>query len=93
MHSTSSLSASAIPTLNEKRGTQSAIPAALARYLNDLQIVALHSLESFGWRLAFIRRPLFLQATVVVSSPDGHKTAVLEEDGSVNMDGVIQMRH
>jgi len=83
---------SSIPTLKDKRGTQAPIPQGLERYLSDLQVGALRSLESFGWRLAFVRRPLFMQAVVVVASPDQCKVAVLEEDGSVNTDGVVQMR-
>lgn len=86
------ISRSSIPTLKDKRGTQAAIPQTLERYLNDLQVGALHSLENFGWHLAFIRRPLFMQAVVVVASPDHRKIAVLEEDGSVSTDGVVQMR-
>jgi hypothetical protein len=77
---------------DDKRGSQVPIPAAMARYVNDLQLSALHSLESFGWRLAFIRRPLFLQAIVVVASPDGRKVAVLEDDGSINMDSAVPVR-
>lgn len=84
--------ANAKPARNEKRGTQAAIPMALARYVTDIQLAALRSLESFGWQLAFIRRPLFMQTVVVVESPDKRKVAVLEQDGSVNMDGFITLR-
>lgn len=80
------------PAPQEKRGTQAAIPMALARYVSDIQLAALRSLESFGWQLAFIRRPLFMQSIVVVESPDKRKIAVLEQDGSVNTDGFIALR-
>ncbi len=79
--------------VDDKRGQQKAIPIDLGRYLNNLQLLALHSLESFGWSLWFIRRPLFLEPIVVVSSPDTNKFAVLEEDGSVNMRPELQVRH
>lgn len=79
--------------VDEKRGQQKAIPIDLGRYLNNLQLLALHSLESFGWNLWFIRRPLFMQPIVVVASPDSNKYAVLEEDGSVNMNPALAVRH
>jgi hypothetical protein len=92
MHSQSSNPTKTIPTLHEKRGTQAAIPMALARYVNDMQLAALRSMESFGWYLAFIRRPLFMSSVVVVESPGERKIAILEEDGSVNMEGFIKLR-
>ncbi len=79
--------------VDEKRGQQKAIPIDLGRYLNNLQLLALHSLESFGWSLWFIRRPLFMEPIVVVASPDSSKFAVLEGDGSVNMKANLQVRH
>lgn len=78
---------------DEKRGQQKAIPIDLGRYLNELQLLALHSLESFGWTLSFVRRPLFMQPLVVVCNPESTRYAVLEEDGSVNMNTALQLRH
>lgn len=77
----------------DKRGQQKAIPIDLGRYLNELQLLALHSLEGFGWHLWFVRRPLFMQPIVVMSNPDASQHAVLEEDGSINMKANIQVRH
>jgi len=76
----------------DKRGQQKAIPIDLGRYLNELQLLALHSLESFGWQLWFIRRPLFMQPIAVVSNPDSSRHAVLEVDGSINIQSGIQLR-
>jgi len=79
--------------LDDKRGAQKAVPIDLGRYLNESQLLALHGLESFGWHLSFVRRPLFMAPTVVVSNPESSQYAVLEEDGSVNLKPSIELRH
>lgn len=79
--------------LDDKRGAQKAVPIDLGRYLNESQLLALHSLESFGWRLSFVRRTSFTPTTVVVSNPESSQHAVLEEDGSVNLKPSIELRH
>lgn len=79
--------------LDDKRGVQKAVPIDLGRYLNESQLLALHSLEGFGWRLSFVRRPLFMTPTVVVSNPESSQHAVLEEDGSVNLKSSVVLRY
>ncbi len=79
--------------VDDRRGIHKAVPIDLGRYLNELQLLALHSLESFGWRLWFVRRPLFMQPIVVVSNPESTQHAVLEEDGSVNLKPQLHIRH
>ena len=69
---------------HDKRGIQSPVPVDVGRYLNESQLMALHSLEGFGWQLAFVRRPLFMTPVVVVHNPEHTQYAQLEEDGSVN---------
>lgn len=78
--------------VDDRRGVHRAVPIDLGRYLNDLQLLALHSLENFGWHLWFVRRPLFLQPLVVVINPDSTQHAVLEGDGSVNLKPHLQIR-
>ncbi len=70
----------------DKRGTQEPIPNQLAQYLTDMQMQSLDQLKDFGWRLAFVRRPLFSSPTVVLLSPEGKQYATLEEEGSLNLD-------
>jgi hypothetical protein len=79
--------------VEDRRGHQKAIPLDLGRHLNQLQLVALHSLENFGWHLWFVRRPLFMQPVVVVTNKDSSELAILEDDGSVNMKPSLQLRH
>ena len=60
--------------------------------LNPAQRLAVHHLESFGWELRFIRHPLFQDPVIVMTSPDGHKVGVLEEDGNINTEVDIPLR-
>jgi len=75
------------------RGSRTAVPRGVYYYLNEVQRIALHSLEHFGWQLAFIRRPLFVAPLVVVKNQEKARFAVLEEDGSVNLSPLAKWRH
>jgi hypothetical protein len=75
------------------RGTSAALPTDITYYLNDIQRVALPSIENFGWQLAFVRRPLFVSPMVVVQNLDQDKLAILEQDGSVNLFPLVEWRH
>lgn len=77
----------------DSRGTRAALPTDVLYYLNDIQLIALHSLENFGWQLAFIRRPLFTPPMVVMKGNGRVKFAVLEEDGTMNLEPTIKWRH
>lgn len=79
--------------VEDRRGTNKAVPVNLSGYLNESQQLALHSLESFGWSLWFVRRPMFMPAVVVVANPESTQHAVLEEDGSVNLKPQMHLRH
>jgi len=77
----------------ERRGSQPAIPLNLREFLCDEQRVALRKVESFGWRLAFVRRPMFQEPLVVVSNEDTHDFSVLEKDGSLSPSIHLHLRH
>ncbi|MGV8835750.1 hypothetical protein [Cellvibrio sp.] len=79
--------------VDNRRGVQKAVPIDLGRYLNESQLLALHSLESFGWHLWFVRRPLFMQPIVMVANSESTQHAQLEEDGSVNLKPQLHLRH
>ncbi|RYZ99041.1 MAG: hypothetical protein EOO68_12950 [Moraxellaceae bacterium] len=78
---------------DDVRGTRSPLPIDVLYYLNDVQRIALHSLENFGWQLAFIRRPLFMPPKIIVKNDSQKKFAVLEEDGSMDLAPSIKWRH
>ena len=65
----------------ERRKNQPRIPQDYLTYLNDDQITSLRRFEAFGWRLDLLRHPLFLDTEVILKSPDGKSTALLDADG------------
>jgi hypothetical protein len=53
--------------------------------LNELQLRALRQIETFSWKLQFIRRPLFQEPVAGIVNPDGDKFATLERDGRISL--------
>jgi hypothetical protein len=45
----------------------------------------LHKIEKFGWRLKFVRQPVFRKSVPVIVSPRGDKFATLELDGRIKV--------
>ncbi len=76
----------------EKRKGDNPVPENAAELLNQLQILALRTMEGYGWHLQFIRRPLFQEPVPVVIDADGRKIGILEEDGRINMEPDIEVR-
>ena len=76
---------------NKRKGAL-AVPSNLKQYLNELQLSELHKIESFGWNLLYLRRPLFQEPVAVVIHDDGQAMAVLEQDGSLNLESKLQIR-
>jgi outer membrane lipopolysaccharide assembly protein LptE/RlpB len=70
--------------INNRRGDKP-IPDNLNEVLNNLQVLALHKAEGFGWKLKFVRRPLFQEVVPVITDPSGEKVGVLEINGEINM--------
>lgn len=77
----------------DRRGTRFAVPDNLEMLLNEDQTMTLNKIENFGWRLAFIRQPLFQTPVVMVMSPDQDRYGVLEADGGIDMHPEITLRH
>lgn len=76
----------------DKRGTQGPIPQNLRCCISAGQYRALMNLASFGWQLAFVRRPLFEPATVVILSPEGKQYALIDEDGGLDLNPSLALR-
>lgn len=74
------------------RGTQLPIPENLAYFLSDGQLSALDNLENHGWRVFFIRRPLFEQPTVVVADSDLSRYAAIDVDGTLDFERPLLLR-
>jgi hypothetical protein len=77
---------------NDKRTGQQAIPDNLDDWLTEEQTQILNQIESFGWHIKFIRRPVFQDPIVVVVSDDKQKIGILEKDGRINMEPDITIR-
>jgi hypothetical protein len=76
----------------ERRKGDKPIPDNLDEYLNELQMQVLQRLESMGYKLKFVRRPLFLDVIAVVSNPQEHKIAMLKADGSIDFFPDLKLR-
>lgn len=76
----------------EKRIGETPIPDHLENMLNPAQMRALRQIESFGWQLKFVRRPLFQEPVPIAFSADGKEIGILEEDGRLNMEADVQVR-
>ena len=76
----------------DKRNKQKPIPNNLSDYLNEDQRVTLNQIESYGWRIEFIRRPLFQTPLVVIFGPDDGQIGVLKEDGTIDKNPEILVR-
>lgn len=80
-----------LSSLNNGTVTHSAA-IKLPQNMNQDQLKMLHNLEEFGWKLAFIRYSAHERAVVVLNSPEEKQYAILEEDGSLNLDPGLTFR-
>jgi hypothetical protein len=76
---------------NRRRG-EPAIPHNHEELLTSDQKDGLRKLESFGWILKFLRRPQFEPREVVLVYSDEKSYAVLNEDGSLDQEGKVDIR-
>ena len=76
----------------DKRKGEKPVPDDIKNYLNAAQSGELNKIEGFGWKLVFVRRPLFQELVVVVTDACGSSIGVLEDDGRLNLDPDIQLR-
>jgi hypothetical protein len=77
----------------EKRKGEKEIPDNLEEVLNEEQLLTLRQIERFGWRLAFVRRPVFQKPVPVVLTGQDEKIGVLEEDGRLNLNSDVKLRN
>jgi hypothetical protein len=62
------------------------------RLLNSRQLESLHRSHDFGWRLAFVRRPLLQDPVFVVYNSEHHLIGILERDGQINTEVDFDIR-
>ena len=76
----------------ERRQGQKAVPDDVISRLTELQRLSLARLESFGWSIKLVRRPLFGDLVIVVSDPTGKDVAVLDEEGQLDRTTQLTIR-
>jgi hypothetical protein len=74
------------------RQKENAVPTELSGLLTKDQLTSLANLEFFGWRLWFIRRPLFAIPKVMLQHEISGIYALLEEDGNLNLEPDLPLR-
>ena len=84
--------ASAATLLDRRDPTPADDPVALRSGLSRAQLDTLETMESFHWRLGFVRWPVFKAAIPVLFNRDGTRFAVLEADGSINENPGFKIR-
>ena len=77
----------------ERREGKPPVPQDLDEYLNEEQKHTYHTMSGFGWRIYFLRRPLFQPPTVVMINHEGTRIAVLEQNGHFDMSPSIELRN
>lgn len=76
----------------EYRIGQEPIPEDIKSRLSDAQTGSLARLQSFGWSITFVRRPLFQEEVVVLVDPSGERYVILHEDGYIEQNPDITIR-
>lgn len=64
----------------------------LRENLTAAQLATLRTMEGFGWRLAFVRRPMFRDAVPVAFDRSGGRFVVIEADGAINETPALRVR-
>lgn len=74
------------------RNQQNANTLDMERALTPKQRESIESLAFFGWKIWFIRRPLFGIPVVMIENSDSGLYAQLDDDGNLDMEPEIQLR-
>ena len=76
----------------EHRGKMDPVPDNVYQRLNADQLLALRLVENHGWGMKFVRRPSNQKPTYVIINNNTHQYAVLDEDGTLNIETGIKIR-
>lgn len=74
------------------RNKGNAIPNKYLSILTKEQKISLANLEFFGWKIWFIRRPLFLEPQVFLINEESGLYGHLAMDGELDLDTRIHIR-
>jgi len=74
------------------RSKSNATPDKLLSVLTKEQRISFSNLEFFGWKIWFVRRPLFFDPQVLLINEDSGLYGLLMKDGNLDMDPKINIR-
>ncbi|MDX1569553.1 MAG: hypothetical protein R3200_03645 [Xanthomonadales bacterium] len=77
---------------DDRRSKQPTKTSQMEKELNDSQLTTLRNIETFGWELKFIRRPLFQKPIPVVFDGSRQAFAIIEQDGTLNEKPDLKIR-
>jgi hypothetical protein len=60
--------------------------------LSEAQRRALPGIELSGWKVRFLRRPLFQEPELVIYNPVDHRAGLLGSDGRIRVEASIRVR-
>jgi hypothetical protein len=76
----------------EKRKSDTIMPADLQGMLNDRQLRALPGIKCLGWEPQFFRKPVFNAPTLVLRNSKDGRLAILDEDGRLERQDGLKLR-
>lgn len=77
----------------ERRHGKPAVPPDLKDILSQEQMRTYHTMQGCGWRMYFVRRPLFQEPTVALINNEGTRVGVLEQEGHFDMEPLLELRN
>lgn len=79
-------------TPERRKGAPKMDDATLLAGLTPEQQATIHTMETFHWRLKFVRRPLFKIPIPVLFNREGDRYVVVNEDGTIDENPVLKLR-
>ena len=79
-------------TPERRKGAPKLDDATLLAGLTPEQQATIHTMETFHWRLKFVRRPLFKIPVPVLFNREGDRYVVVNEDGTIDEQPALKLR-
>ena len=79
-------------TPERRKGAPKMDDATLLAGLTPEQQATIHTMETFHWRLKFVRRPLFKIPLPVMFNREGDRYVVVNEDGTIDENPALKLR-
>lgn len=79
-------------TPERRKGVPKLDDATLLAGLTPEQQATIHTMETFHWRLKFVRRPLFKIPIPVLFNREGDRYVVVNEDGTIDENPALKLR-